>query len=556
MKINTGILILARQLLTPFKNFFTMKSTCIASIFFLCASYASAQSLKDAISKTENERFSAASAEFKALVEKEPTGVNYFYFGENYYEWGEIDSALITWKKGAALDASSPMGMVTNGKVQWVEKNYAGAKASFNQALTTTKNKNAEVMRAIAKAYLDEENKNIEGAITLLQSATKLEPANEDGHLLLGDALLEKTPDNGTEAIKSYKQVLSINPKSPRGYVRTGNLYQRARNFELANENYEEAKKLDPTYAPAYRENAELHMRFSNNKQAIENWRKYLELNNSQEARYRFATAMFNGKQYCEVIPEIEALQASQFNNFYMERMLTYSCLECTTDKSFISKGLLASDRFFNLVPEEKIIYLDYKYKGLLLSKDGKDSLAAVALEKASEINEEASKELAGDLAKLYAKMSKFDKVISKLEFKAQFGKLSAKENNDLGLAYFKGLKDFTKADEAFAKVVDSDSSYYPAHYYRARCALTFDPTKEKWLAQPHYEKAFQCIKPEDRTKNNANKAMVMEASKYLGDFYATSASKDLKRARDYWTVVKELDPNDKQAAAFFKANP
>ena len=76
-------------------------------------------------------------------------------------------------------------------------------------------------------------------------------------------------------------------------------------NYDLANEKYKEAQGIDSTYAPAYRENAELNMMFNQSKKAIENWKKYLSLNNTLESRYRYATALFNGKQYCEAIPEI-----------------------------------------------------------------------------------------------------------------------------------------------------------------------------------------------------------------------------------------------------------
>ena len=75
-------------------------------------------------------------------------------------------------------------------------------------------------------------------------------------------------------------------------------MYQRAKNFELADQKYKEAQAIDPTYAPAYRENAELFMMFKQSEKAIANWKKYLELNNSTEARFRYATAMFVGKQY------------------------------------------------------------------------------------------------------------------------------------------------------------------------------------------------------------------------------------------------------------------
>jgi hypothetical protein len=102
--------------------------------------------------------------------------------------------------------------------------------------------------------------------------------------------------------------------------------------------------------------------------------------------------------------------------------------------------------------------------------------------------------------------------------------------------------------------VLVQSPAYYPAAYYRARCGITFDPTKTTWKAKPHYEKVIELVKVEERGSKN-NKAMVIEASKYLGDYYINSKEKDNTKAIQYWTIVKELDPADKQAAAFFKAN-
>jgi hypothetical protein len=45
---------------------------------------------------------------------------------------------------------------------------------------------------------------------------------------------------------------------------------------------------------------------------------------------------------------------------------------------------------------------------------------------------------------------------------------------------------------------------------------------------------------------------MIIESAKYLGDFYVTSKSKDLAKAKINWQIVKDLDPADKQAKAFF----
>jgi hypothetical protein len=45
---------------------------------------------------------------------------------------------------------------------------------------------------------------------------------------------------------------------------------------------------------------------------------------------------------------------------------------------------------------------------------------------------------------------------------------------------------------------------------------------------------------------------MVMESAKYMGDYYVSSTAKDLAKAKEAWSIVRDLDPADKQAKAFF----
>jgi len=74
----------------------------------------------------------------------------------------------------------------------WYKGNSADAKAQFFKAATLGANKNTEVMRKTAEAYINADNKSLDEAITLLNAAIKIEPKNADNHLLMGDALLEK----------------------------------------------------------------------------------------------------------------------------------------------------------------------------------------------------------------------------------------------------------------------------------------------------------------------------------------------------------------------------
>ena len=54
----------------------------------------------------------------------------------------------------------------------------------------------------------------------------------------MGDAQLEKNPTDGSGPIKSYKTATTLNPKSVKGILREGKLYQRGRNYQLALDKY------------------------------------------------------------------------------------------------------------------------------------------------------------------------------------------------------------------------------------------------------------------------------------------------------------------------------
>ena len=260
----------------------------------------------------------------------------------------------------------------------------------------------------------------------------------------------------------------------------------------------------------------------------------------------------FLGRQYCEVIDEINNLNANGFTNFYTDRMLGYSYIECAADPDGFKKGLAAIDRFFATAPAEKVQWLDIKNKGILLTKTGSDSLAIIEFEKASKLNEEVAKELSGDIAKMYFKAKKYDKAIEYYVFKSTTTVLSPAEEFELGRAYYFGPKNYDLADSAFSHVNNLSPTYAPGYFWKARTLFKKDASNEKWLAQASYEKVLELVKPEERN-TKGNKSMVMESAKYCGDYYVNSTAKDVAKAKQYWQIVLDLDPNDAQAKAYFK---
>lgn len=558
-----------------------MKTSFLTLSLAITTSISFAQTLQDAIIKTDNERFSDAASDFLVLVKKDPAkGENYFYLGENYFKRGDIDSANIYYAKGAEVNATNALNYVGLGKVLLAKNNIADAKTQFFKAASVAQNKNAEVMRRTSEAWLATNNKNADEAINQANLAIKLDPKNAENYILLGDAQLEKDPTNGgSAAIKSYKTATTLNPKSARGILREGKLYQRGRNYPLALDKYKEAEAIDATYAPAYREKAELFTLYGKNALSIENWKKYLELNNSNDARYRFLSALFGNKQYADVIIEGENLKKNGYTNLYIERLMGYSYYEVgnKTDTATYTKGLRSITKFFELTaPTANYKYLptDYKYKGLLLSKTGKDSLGVIEMEKAIALDPAVAKDMYSDIASIYMKAKKYEKVISTLErkqviepklnnndyfalgrsfyFLAQTKQKEANETKDAKVKLSKEAEVaplYIKADSAFSGLIRLNATWPTAYMWHGRSSASIDNKNEKWLAKPFYEKVLQIVvKPEERT--GSYKREVTESLEYLGFYHVTL--KDKTNSDAIFNQLKELDPTNPKVINYF----
>jgi tetratricopeptide (TPR) repeat protein len=227
--------------------------------------------------------------------------------------------------------------------------------------------------------------------------------------------------------------------------------------------------------------------------------------------------------------------------------MLAGSYSECKSLENSAQIGLDASDRFFTVVPAANINFIDYKIRGSLLMKLGKDSLGLLEWERAAGMNENAAKELTLEIAKAYYKMKKYDKAIEMYLKRQALVELTLAEVYNLGQCYYAGPKNFKEADTLFGKVAAMSPNYAPAYLWRARSNYQMDLKNELWLAKPHYAKVLEVVVGEDR-KKDSNKKMVIESARYLGNYYATSTEKDKAKVLENFQIVYDLDPNDTQA--------
>lgn len=531
-----------------------MKKAISLVAFILGAYILSAQSLESAIKKSNNDQLDAATSEFLQLLKTNPDkGEIYFYLGENYFKKGISDSALYYYQKGIEKNPTYPLNYVGYGKILWYQGKTEDAKAQFFKANSISQNKNAEVFRKMAEVYINAPQKNLDEAIELINKAMKLDPKNPQNYILMGDALLEKNPTDGSPAIKQYQEAIKLNPQSAIGLLRIGKLYERARNYQLAVENYEKAISVEPNYAPAYRELAELYHKANKDNKAIEMYQKYLQLNNTTEARYRYASFLFDKKDYEEAIKEMEALKSQGFDNPYVNRILAYSYYELgdKKDKDAYTKGLNYINKFFEKAGNNfKYLPSDYKYKALLLLKNNQDSLAQQEINKAIEMDSTLKNELYKEVAKTFLKNKKYTLAANYFD-KINPNSMDNQDWFEAGRAYYFN-KQFDKADTAFGNVIAKLPNFDLTYIWKGRTKANLDPKNEKWLAFPYYDKYLSLVKPEERN-TPAKKNNVIEACEYLGYYYM--AQKNKNKATEYFTIIKELDPNNAKAQAFFKSS-
>ena len=302
-----------------------------------------------------------------------------------------------------------------------------------------------------------------------------------------------------------------------------------------------------------------------------------MELNNSDYARYRFMSALFSNKQYADAIAEYENLKKQNYNSIYMERLAAYSYAEMgdKTDKEAYTKGLAAINDFFaNAGSNFKYIALDYKYKGMLLMRTGKDSLGIIEMEKGIALDQNIAGDVYSEIANTAYKQKKYDRSIMYFDKKINLDQKSLNNNDwfSLGRAYYylagakqtevnnikdaalKAVKEpeyknlYIKADSAFSQLAKLNPTWPTVYIWKGRTNAALDPAAEKELAKIWYERVLSNVKPEEKT--TTYKKETIESYEYLGYYYVTK--KDKTNADLMFNTIKEIDPNNQKQKDYF----
>jgi len=531
-----------------------------------------AQELDDAIKLTRSQQFAAAELLFEDLLKTDPTnGDVYFYFGDNYQKryFGDtlnisfdemIDAAQDLFKKGVQAQPSNPVNYAGLAEVAMMKGNQQEAQGCIDKAYAmfpTRKNKLkmddkiwAHSLVKMADAFVKAGVKDTTQIFKYLSEAQDKNSKMVELYIVRGDAYIFLLND-GSNAIANYNIATSLNPTSSMAKLRIGQLWMRAKQYQMALDYYEEGVKIDSTFAPAYRELGFLLSKAGRYTEAKKMFRKFLELSGGNiQARLQFINTLMELQDYPEAITEIDQVLTMDTTIIDVYRARAYALFE---NKDY-EAGLVAMEKFFDRSPEDKIRPTDIVYYGRLQAKNSMDSLAAITLFQAYELD--TSKiDLLSEVAMSYIKIKDYDNVIRIYTLKDSVSEANVLDVYNWAKAYY-NIQDYENSAAMFERFTKIQTDYVPGYIWWARTLFNLDPESDEGLAKPVYEQILEITK-EDTVKYHKQR---LEAYYYLAYYYYHQYvldKKDLDLAREslkYNNDVLAIDPENEKAKQMVEA--
>ncbi len=535
--------------------------TLLACVWLLLGSTGAIaqQTLQDAQKFLDIEQFKNAKKVLQNLVKTTPSAENLYHLGNYYLLVYEVDSveeyidtARMHFETGLGKDAKFALNKVGLGTVKMFAKQKESANSYFNDARESTKNKDVEVLYRIAQGYTMFDYNDPVAAIEVLTKAMERDKKRVDLYLMRGDAFLMQ--NDGSRANTDYDEAIRLAPNSAKGYIRSGKVLIRARNYNGALELYKKGIEIDPTYTPAYRELGWLYYLAGRYKEAIDAYRKYIDKSDAGlDAKYQFAAFLFLNKDFMEAIDILRELD-KVMNYAPIHRLLGYSYYEIKQCDDAANQ----MEQFFKESNTSKVLAKDYEYlgKAYLCKPAGADTTKAIQnLSKFSQLDTTKAEKTMTDLAEMFYKQKKYAKAAEIYEGLIKMKKdVNSNAFFKLGLSYYFAKTDQSNvlADTTFSKLLQLVPSSTQANLFKARAKVRLDPTstnlKEsgaaKFVAKPYYEKYLELMdKQQDKSKSIKD---LVEACWFLSNYYL-NGMKDKAKAEEMWTKALTYDPTNAQ---------
>ncbi len=520
--------------------------TCIGSTVL-------AQTLEQGKQFLYYERYASAQSAFEKVLNANPNNIDAVYWlGQTMIhrrDTRDTAGAKALYQKMLASNGNAPLLLAGMGHVELLYGNKSDSRQRFETAISLTKEKDINVLNAVAYANIDAKAGDANFAIQKLELATQIKRFNDpETYILQGDAY-RKLLDGGN-AVTNYQKALSLNPKMAEAEMKIGIIYLTQNNREFFLPAFEQATTLDPAYAPAYEQLFLYWFQRDVNKASV-----YLEkyaANSDQgaELEYMKAGMMYVSGKVAESRTRAQQL-IGQYGANVNPRM--YKLVAFASDSlgdytaareamaNFLAKAdssmILATDfeeyaKIHGRLQDSATRSMAFQYYAKAISLDTIDSdkqkFAAEGYELAKQLhNKQAAAILSG----------------------AMYNSLKNPNNSDLfkyGMANY-SAGNYKTSDSIFCGVYQTK---YPTEIFgylwcaKSRQAED-DSLNSQGLAVQPYEKLAQFAR--SIPDSNKYKSQIIGAYFYLASYY-NDIKKDKQKAIEYMQKVLEVDPTNPTA--------
>ena len=532
-----------------------MRKTSISLLLaFTCiGSTVMAQTLEQGKQFLYYERFASAQGAFEKVLNANPNNIDAVYWlGQTMIhrrDTRDTAGAKALYQKMLATNGNAPLLLAGMGHVELLYGNKTDSRQRFETAISLTKEKDINVLNAVAYANIDAKAGDLNYALQKLTTATQIKRFNDpQTYVLMGDAYRKQLDGGG--AVTNYQKALTTDPKLGEAQMKIGIVYLTQNNREYFLPAFESAVTIDPAYAPAY-EQLFLYWFLRDVNKAATYLDKYAA-NSDQgpELEYMKAGMLYVTGKVPEARTRAQQLigQYGPNVNIRMYRLVAYasdSLGDYTAAKEAMANLLAKAD-------SSQLLATDYEEYGKIYGKMPDSAQKSQAFQwyaKAIAMDTlDSDKQKFATAALDLAKQIK-DKQAAAVISGAMYNSLKNPTNSDLykyGMANY-SAGNYKTADSIFCGVYETR---YPNEIFGYLwCAKSKqaqdDSSNSQGLAVAAYEKLAQFARSiPDSAKY---KSQVVGAYFYLASYY-NDIKKDKAKAVEYMRKVLEVDPTNATA--------
>ncbi len=514
-----------------------MRKLIIMCAIFLCTqSVLLSQNNQDAYKMMRYQRYQSAIDIYKGQIQHNPidTSANY-WLGIAYLKKELVNNALTHFKN---MVVASPNVLYKAGLAQALAANKQKVEAQNILAMLLTPSKVTSQLVAIAIGNAFAQNANFATAKSYYLQATKLQPANCNNYLLLGNNALKM--GNDTSANTYFTKALSLDTNYAPTHFAFAKMYINQKKAALYVPYLKKTLALDAMYTPAWYEM--YRYAYYNDKQNVKKYyAKYLDLSDKTEQQeYQLLVLDYNAKKYQSVINRANEILKNDESNVPVDlyKYVGFSYYKLNNIIDAYSNMI----EYMEVQDSTKITSFDtYLTAQFAVRLQYKDAAAVKAIITAfntdtSKINK---KYYAGAMVNYYITANDTYNTTIWREKLLPYKGINKADMYKIGYAWFQ-LDSLHRADSLFAQFVSLYPNAYKGIYMQASIQAKLDTSMATNNAANYFEDFIKKV----GSTNTANyKPMLQHAYNYLGGFYLYK--KNYGKALENYLKLLQLQPNN-----------